>query len=315
MITLGAPMFRTAPLALTLALTAGCVTKSKHDATVRALEDSRAALARSHDDAQAQREHLRAREGRIAELELALDELRAQAAAVQQQRDEVAAQLAAAQAEAQSLQGRAQDAERQLADVIKRRAALKDSLDKLNLALAELGTRQLAAERRVAEYRDMIARFRSLIDAGKLDVRIVDGRMVLTMPMDILFASGSTKLSADGKAALAEVGGQLASMVGRRFAVEGHTDDVPIHNERFASNWELASGRALVVVHTLLAAGMAPAQLAATSYGEFAPRVPNRDDDARALNRRIEIALVPDLAGLPGNEELERLARPTGVTP
>ena len=133
--------------------------------------------------------------------------------------------------------------------------------------------------------------------------------MVLSLPMDILFDSGSTRLATKGKETLTEVGAKLAQIAGKQFQVEGHTDDVPIHNERFASNWELAAGRALVVVHTLLDAGVASPQLSAASYSEFKPRQPNRDDASRAKNRRIEIVVMPDLSTLPGSEELERISR------
>lgn len=133
--------------------------------------------------------------------------------------------------------------------------------------------------------------------------------MVLTLPMDVLFATGSTRMSRDGHDAVSEVGATLATMSNKQFQVEGHTDDVPIKNERFASNWELAAGRSLVVVHALLAAGMAPTQLSAASYSEYKPRAANSDDQSRAKNRRIEIVVVPDLSQLPGVHELERAAQ------
>src|SRR5687767_6754677 len=171
-------------------------------------------------------------------------------------------------------------------------------------ALEDVAARKLEADKRVAEYKDMLARFRTMIDAGKLDVHVVDGRMVLTMPVDILFDSGSTKLSNEGRGSLLEVGAALAPITDKRFQVEGHTDDVPIHNERFESNWELAAERALVVVHTLADAGVSSPQLSAASFGEYQPRVSNAEDTGRAANRRIEIVVLPDLTGLPGAAEL-----------
>lgn len=278
----------------------GCVTRAKHDVTVRALDDANAALA----DSQAQ---VATHQARIGELDAALAQAQAQLEALGADKLDLSEQLATAQSRVAALDAEVQLAQRSLADLLKKRAGLKAELDRVTEALVQLGSRQLAAERRVAEYRDMLARFRALIDAGTLDVRIVDGRMVLTMPVDILFPSGSTKLSSQGTVALSQVGTALAGIPGKRFQVEGHTDDVPIRTERFPSNWELAAGRALVVVHALLGAGVAPAQLSAASFSEYEPRTSNADDQGRALNRRIEIVVLPDLTGLPGNEELERL--------
>jgi chemotaxis protein MotB len=192
---------------------------------------------------------------------------------------------------------------------MKTRANLKASVDRMSEALGLLAARQITTDARIAEYRDMLSRFRDLIDAGTLDVRIDEGRMVLSLPMDVLFDSGSTHLSSKGKETIQQVGTTLASITGKQFQVEGHTDDVPIHNERFSSNWELASGRALVVVHTMLTAGVLATQLSAASYSEFKPRGPNRDEKGRALNRRIEIVVMPDLSALPGHDELERVSR------
>jgi chemotaxis protein MotB len=74
--------------------------------------------------------------------------------------------------------------------------------------------------------------------------------------------------------------------------VEGHTDDVPIHNLRFQSNWDLSAARASRVVEFLIARGLTPVRLSATGYGEFHPRVPNASRDARASNRRIDLVIL-----------------------
>lgn len=91
----------------------------------------------------------------------------------------------------------------------------------------------------------------------------------------------------------------------RRVQVEGHTDNVPIHNAQFPSNWELASARALVVVRAMMTAGMSSDAISAASYGEFHPAASNDDATGRATNRRIEVVLQPDLSTLPGFDELQ----------
>ena len=82
---------------------------------------------------------------------------------------------------------------------------------------------------------------------------------------------------------------------GRSFQVEGHRDNVPISTERFPSNWELSSARALSVVRILIDAGVAPEHVSGAGYGEYQPVASNDDRDGRRLNRRIEIVMLPNL--------------------
>jgi chemotaxis protein MotB len=175
---------------------------------------------------------------------------------------------------------------------------------RLDAALRLVEQRRVAAEAAVADYRDLLGRFARLIDAGQLRVRMDAGRMVVELPMDVLFASGAASLSVAGDAALREVGVVLATMPDRSFQVAGHTDDVPIHTRRFPSNWELAAARSITVVRTLSGVGVAKERLSAASYAEFLPTATNTTEEGRGANRRIEIVLVPDLTGLPGYAEL-----------
>ena len=75
-------------------------------------------------------------------------------------------------------------------------------------------------------------------------VTIRNGRMLIALPNDVLFDSGKTALKAEGKEAIGKIAQVLATIGDRRFLVGGHTDNVPIKNAKFPSNWELASARA-----------------------------------------------------------------------
>jgi hypothetical protein len=90
----------------------------------------------------------------------------------------------------------------------------------------------------------------------------------------------------------------------RRFMVEGHTDSVPIHNDRYRSNWELGAARAVSVVNQLIDAGVPEDRLAATTYADTQPLVPNDSTENKAMNRRVEIAFQPTLEELPGHRLL-----------
>ena len=186
----------------------------------------------------------------------------------------------------------------------KDKGALKSSVDEMQKALADLQKRQAEAERQLADFRALQASLKSMVDAGTLDVRIIGGRIVVNLGSDVLFTSGSAQLSAKGKAAVEAVTAKLAALGNKEFQIEGHTDSIPIKSSIFASNWELASARALAVVTTMRKAGMAASRLSAASYAETKPVRPNDSPDGRAQNRRIAIALVPDLSSLAGFDQL-----------
>ncbi len=191
-----------------------------------------------------------------------------------------------------------------------------DEVHQLEVVLSERGAeydllqerlRSLAAvEQEVRDrnriYEDVIGRFRSLIDAGQLAVAIDRGRMVIQLPQDILFPSGSATLSADGSRTLREVAAVLATLEGRSFQVEGHTDNVPIATAQFPSNWELSSARALSVVRVLTQGGVPPESLSGAGFGEYQPVAPNDAPDSRRLNRRIEIVMLANLDVIAGTE-------------
>jgi chemotaxis protein MotB len=193
------------------------------------------------------------------------------------------------------------------AALLKDKSRLRASMEELSTALESLEERRRSAEARVAAFRDLLDRFSELIDAGTLEVKILDGRMVVQMATDILFASGRADLSVEGVASLAQVAAILSAIPERSYQVEGHTDDVPIQTQRFPSNWELASARAVGVAQHLIDGGVLPGRVSAAAFGEHRPVASNDTADGRAANRRIEIVVMPDLSDLPGSDELGAL--------
>ncbi len=258
----------------------GCVSSGKYNALENELGTTQLTMA----------EEIAVRDQRIAALDSALGKSRAEVD-----------RLTKREAELQSL---LEDTQRELASVMHDRSQFQQSAQELQQALAANAVRRRAAEARLAQFRELLDRFRTLIDAGTLSVKIVDGRMVLELQSDILFASGSARLSASGRETIGEVAGVLATLSDRQFQVEGHTDTVPISSERFPSNWHLGSARALVVVEAMLQNGMKPEHISAASFGENRPAAANDTAEGKAANRRIEIVVVPDLSSLPGFEEL-----------
>lgn len=277
----------------TLGMAGGCVSSGKYDD-----------LKRKYDESQ----------GKLGTSEQSLADANTKIAAMQAQIAHNEDELAKKQAEAEKLQaeiarlgGEEKRLTEELAQLVKDKSKLKESTARLQQALKELAQRKAEADKRVAEFRGLLAKFKEMIDAGKLEVKIVDGRMVLALPTDVLFGSGSADLSKDGVVAVTEVAQLLTSLGERRFQVEGHTDNVPIKSARFPSNWELSAARAVGVVKAMRAAGMEGAQLSAAGFGEFRPVASNDTKQGQAKNRRIEIVVVPDLSKLPGFDELQKV--------
>jgi len=163
------------------------------------------------------------------------------------------------------------------------------------------GLRQWKTEtaRRLQTFRDMSQKLQSMVDTGKLGVRVRDGRLVMRLPESVLFPSGKADLSRDGELALMEVAVILRAFSDRRFMVAGHTDSAKVNGTLYKDNWELSMARALVVTRFLVEAKIKPQALVTAGYGEFDPIASNQTEAGQRENRRIEIVLLPDLSELP----------------
>lgn len=281
---------RTVAIMLTASLLVGCGYKKDIEALTATVAERDATLSQ-------RAQTIEGLEAEVVSLKDQISRLKADSAAKQA---ELEARIAALESD---LSAEREKSARIMAD----RGALRAEIEATKQALADLEERKRQAEARVKQFKDLVSRFQSLIDAGTLTVKIVDGRMVVVLATDILFASGSADLSAGGKTALTQVAQILAPMTERRFQVEGHTDNVPINTSKYPNNWYLAAGRAIGVVEHLIASGMAPAQVSAASFGDTHPVVANDTKETRAGNRRIEIVVVPDLTDMPGYDELNKL--------
>lgn len=195
------------------------------------------------------------------------------------------------------------------AEVDKMRESLGYAKKELSASKAEIATlRKIEAEtkRRNEIYAQFVNRLQSMIDGGQLTVSIDAGRIVINLPNNVLFNSGSANLNSEGRETLAQIGGVLKQFSDRSFQIEGHTDNVPIKSARFPSNWELSTARALAVVHLLIEMGVTPENVSAAGFGEFRPRADNEAEEGKQLNRRIEIVMLPNLDIL--SSELPKLA-------
>jgi chemotaxis protein MotB len=117
------------------------------------------------------------------------------------------------------------------------------------------------------------------------------GLVIRLLTDRLLFASGNASLSAAADPLLAKISSLLQIDRVHPIAVEGNTDNVPIHTGEFESNWELSAARASTVVNFLIGQGVSASRLSAIGYAEEHPIASNATAAGRARNRRVEIVL------------------------
>ena len=186
------------------------------------------------------------------------------------------------------------------------RTELTTSLTETQRALEELRAREAQQQARLATFRQMLERFRAMMESGRLRVRVVRNRMVVELPDNVLFDSGESELKPEGQATLLEVVQILRAIENRQFQVAGHTDNIPIRSRRFPSNWELSTARAVTVARFMIDHGMQGDRISAAGYAETQPVDLADTPEGRARNRRIEIALMPNLDELPDLSSLSQ---------
>jgi len=124
--------------------------------------------------------------------------------------------------------------------------------------------------------------------------------VVISMKDTILFTPGNADLNPAAQQTLNHLIQQLHTALGgkpRPIRVEGHTDNTPIANGKFPSNWELSTARATAVVRALAASHHFPPQtLSVAGYGEFKPLKDNSSIKGKQKNRRVDIVVLrPDM--------------------
>jgi chemotaxis protein MotB len=115
--------------------------------------------------------------------------------------------------------------------------------------------------------------------------------LIVSLNEGLLFSSGSAELDMDSQIVLAKIANAIKGLP-NYVRVEGFTDNVPIKTYKFASNWELASQRAINVSKLIIDNGLVPERLSTVSYGEYRPLFPNDSDEHKKQNRRVDIIVI-----------------------
>ena len=134
-----------------------------------------------------------------------------------------------------------------------------------------------------------------------LNVETRDGKVYISMENKLLFPSASWTVSKDGVAALKQLAQVLEQDSSLNIMVEGHTDNYAYRGSTAVKdNWDLSVMRATAIVKLLLqhGKGINPARVEACGHGEFAPKVANDSPEHKAINRRTEIIITPNIEAL-----------------
>ena len=132
-----------------------------------------------------------------------------------------------------------------------------------------------------------------LIDKGLINVTQHKLWVEIEMNSKILFSSADSELEEEAFPALKALAAALKTLP-NSIDVEGHTDNVPINNELFPSNWELSAARAASVVHLFTNYGVNPSRLSSIGYAEYRPITDNSTPEGRLRNRRVKVVILAD---------------------
>ena len=128
----------------------------------------------------------------------------------------------------------------------------------------------------------------------KLNTSLTDEGLLLTIRDNVLFDSGVAEVRKRDENVAREIASLLVMEPPRNIMISGHTDNVPIRNVEFESNWELSVMRAINFMKLLLENDkLDPSLFSANGFGEYKPVVSNETEAGKARNRRVEILILP----------------------
>ncbi|MCM3002573.1 flagellar motor protein MotB [Priestia koreensis] len=160
-----------------------------------------------------------------------------------------------------------------------------------------------------AEKKRQIAELKKNVDGyiqsknltGKLKTTITQDGLLITIFNDILFDSGSATVRSPYRKVTTDLAGLLVNSNPKTITITGHTDNVPIRNSRFQSNWDLSVMRSVNFMKILLDnPRLSPKLFSVKGYGEYKPVAPNTSAEGRKKNRRVEVLVEPKVT-VPSN--------------
>jgi chemotaxis protein MotB len=180
---------------------------------------------------------------------------------------------------------------------------LNNRLGTANTNMASQQQKMEALQKSLQQQRNAMENLRTKIagalnnfKSDEIQVTYKNGLVYISMQDKLLFKTGSANLGTRGKEALSTVANVLNQDTTIKIMVVGHTDSIPMHGA-FRDNWSLSTERANTIVRILNESyHVDPARLTAAGRSKYSPVADNNTLEGRALNRRTEIILTPDLS-------------------
>ncbi|WP_409304352.1 flagellar motor protein MotB [Peribacillus sp. SCS-155] len=160
------------------------------------------------------------------------------------------------------------------------------------------GAKTGGANHEQEELREMQTKINQYIQdkqlTNKLGTKLSDEGLLVTIRDNVLFESGSADLRPEDRKISKDISNLLKMDTPRSVVISGHTDNVPIQTYRYDSNWDLSVMRAVNFMKILLEnKKLDPEFFSAKGHGEFKPVASNKTSKGRAMNRRVEILIMP----------------------
>jgi chemotaxis protein MotB len=187
-------------------------------------------------------------------------------------------------------------------DYEKKILALKDEIANLNEELNDLKKLTDKQKAELARMENQANELEKQLDEeikkGDIRLKKFHNRLVINIDDKISFDSGYANLKKEVLPSLKKIREILSQFPEYSIVVEGHTDNIPMKSQKFRDNWELSTERALAVLGYLLQdTNLNPVRFSAAGYGEYRPLVSNATKENRALNRRVDIVVIPATQG------------------
>lgn len=187
-------------------------------------------------------------------------------------------------------------------DYEKKILALKDEIANLNEELSDLKKLTDKQKAELARMESQASELEKQLDAeikkGDIRLKKFHNRLVINIDDKISFDSGYANLKKEILPSLKKIREILSQYPEYNIVVEGHTDNIPMKSQKFRDNWQLSTERALAVLGYLLQdTNLNALRFSAAGYGEYRPLVSNETKENRALNRRVDIVVIPAASG------------------
>lgn len=156
-------------------------------------------------------------------------------------------------------------------------------------------------------YTTLLGLLETEVKKGSVTLNMDPRGLVISLKEAAFFGSGNDDIPESASSTMLKIGSALARLQ-NPVRLEGHTDSVPIRNDRFRDNWDLSTARAIAMLHALTDQGLDTKRFSVCGYADSIPVSDNDTEEGRARNRRVDIVVLnPEASRLDGRGKLSAL--------